>query len=778
MQIWFRAAGAACRTICEPDPARRGPLGLETIVIRTTLLLTSLLALAAAISGGAVADDTPPPPGEVFRYAIFDAGDALEIDWAIDDGAYLYRDTLGFESGDPAVVLGQPELPDGVLHRDEFLGEQAVYRDTFFVRLPYTVRGDKPDSLPLTIRSRGCLDAGFCYAPQTWLTTVTLEPPRADTALSKPASPATGGLLEPAGPSQSDFPPPDEVFFPDLYAVDGNTVEVGFRIVPGYYLYKDKISVRVLNEDVRAGTLELPKGKLKTDEFFGEQEVYYDEAVGRLSLARGSAQPVELRVELGYQGCADDGLCYLPQTKQLSVSLPEALTVTALGPAPGAGGTAPPVSEQGRLEQAIASGDFWLMIGTFFGAGLLLSLTPCVLPMVPILSGIIAGAGDKVSPGRGLSLAFAYVMGMALIYTAAGIAAAMAGAQLQAFFNQPWVLALFAALFVVLALGMFGLYDLQMPNAIQSRLAGISSRQKSGTFIGAFVMGALSSLIVTACVAPALIAALSFMAKTGDVVTGGTALFAMSLGMGAPLLAVGAAHGKFLPKAGPWMVAIKGAFGFMFLGLAIYLLSRVLPGTISMLLWAILVVLAGVFLGGMTALTTEAGTARKLGKGFGLLAIFYGLILFFGALAGGSNPLKPLASVDLGAGTMTADRPLEFKRIKTVADLDREIAAAAAAGKSVMLDFYADWCVSCLEMEEYTFVAPEVQAALANTVTLQADVTRNDAEDQTLLARFGVFGPPTIVFFGTDGHQRDGYEVVGFMDAADFAAHVRQAVPL
>ncbi|HEX5788163.1 MAG TPA: protein-disulfide reductase DsbD [Woeseiaceae bacterium] len=758
-------------------------------------LLQRLVLLALALAPGAgVAADPPRPPEEVFRYAIFDAGDALEIDWAVDDGAYMYRDAFGFVAADPAIVLGEPSYPPGELHTDEFLGEQTIYRDTFFLRIPYTVSGTKPGTLALTIESRGCLDSGFCYAPQSWVEDVPLEPvrPARDTALVPGGAAATSGTAALSGGVAGggpDFPPPDEVFFPDLYAIDGNTVEVGFRIEPGFYLYRDKLSVRVLNEDIRPGALELPKGKLKTDEFFGEQEVYYGELVGRLSFARSSAAPTTLEIELGYQGCADGGLCYLPQTKRLSVALPDAVTVTDLAGIPVAGtpvagtpvagapvaGDAPPVSEQGRLEGAIASGNFWLMIGTFFGAGLLLSLTPCVLPMVPILSGIIAGEGDNVSPARGLGLAFSYVMGMALVYTALGIAAAMAGAQLQAFFNQPWVLALFAGLFIVLALGMFGLYDLQMPNALQTKLASMSSRQKSGTVIGAFVMGALSSLIVTACVAPALIAALSFMAKTGDVVTGGTALFAMSLGMGAPLLAVGAAQGKLLPKAGPWMVAIKGAFGFMFLGLAVYMLSRVLPGEVTMFLWAALAVLAGVFMGGLSTLAHEAGATRKLGKGFGLLAIFYGLVLFLGALAGGTNPLKPLASLDLG-GAGGGEQHLEFTRIKSVADLDRELAAAASAGKSAMLDFYADWCVSCIEMENYTFIEPEVQAALANTVTLQADVTRNDAEDQALLKRFGIFGPPWIIFFDDDGRKREGYDVVGFMNAEDFAAHVRLAV--
>ncbi|MCP5090165.1 MAG: protein-disulfide reductase DsbD, partial [Gammaproteobacteria bacterium] len=383
-----------------------------------------------------------------------------------------------------------------------------------------------------------------------------------------------------------------------------------------------------------------------------------------------------------------------------------------------------------------------------------------------------------VTPMRGFTLALSYVLGMALVYTGAGIAAAAAGMQLQATFNQPWILILFAGLFVVLALGMFGAYDLAMPSGIQTRLSSISGNQKSGTMIGAFVMGALSALIVTACVAPALIAALTVMAQTGDMLRSGTALFAMSLGMGAPLLLVGAAQGKLLPKAGPWMVAVKNAFGFMMLGLAIWMLSRILPGTVTMLLWAVLVFMAGVFMGGLTTLTGESGVAQKLGKGFGFLAIVYGILLLLGALTGGSNPLKPLASVRIASGgTMLAEQEheLPFMRIKTVDDLDREIAAAASQGKTAFLDFYADWCVSCKEMEAYTFSDSNVRAALSNTVWLQADVTANDEADQVLLSRFGVFGPPTIIFFGADGQRRHGYEVVGYMKAEAFVLHLEQA---
>lgn len=706
------------------------------------------------------ADDRPAPPQDVFHYVVSDVGDALEIDWAVEDGAYLYRDQFGFAVDDAEIVLGKPELPEGEIHNDEFFGEQVVYRDNFFVRLPYTVTGDKPASITLTIDSRGCLDAGYCYMPQTWIETVDLKP-----AEPRKKQLSFGGL---AGYSSDRALPADEVFFPNAFAVDGNTIEFGIRLLPDYYLYKSKITVRSLNDKATAGQLDLPKGKIKTDEWLGEQEVYFNEVFGRVAIARATPEAMDLEIELGYQGCKVDGICYLPITKVLTVSLPEASTTTDLIP----------VSEQARLAQIITGSSIWVAAALFFIAGLGLAFTPCVLPMVPILSGIIAGEGDNVSSRRGFTLALSYVMGMAIVYTAAGVAAAAAGLQLQATFNQPWIIILFAGLFVVLALGMFGAYELQMPSALQSKLSSVSGNQRSGTMIGAFVMGALASLIVTACVAPALIAALSVIAQTGDMLRGGSALFAMSLGMGAPLLLVGAAQGKLLPKAGGWMVAVKNAFGFMMLALAVWMLSRILPGTVTMLLWAVLVFMAGVFMGGLTTLSTDSNVAQKLGKGFGFLAIIYGIILLLGALSGGSNPLQPLANINLGGNTSIvaeAEHNLPFQRIKTVDDLDRDVAAAAAEGKTVLLDFYADWCVSCKEMEAYTFTDDDVQAALSNTVWLQADVTANDDADQALLKRFEVFGPPTIIFFGADGQQRHGYEVVGYMKAQDFARHVRQA---
>ena len=734
---------------------------------KTPLLARLLLSLIAlGISASAYSqDDEPLRPADAYRYAVDDTGDAIEVDWSIEDGYYLYRKKMSFENNTAGVVLGEAEMPEGLDHEDEFFGKQQIYRGRFFVRVPYTVVGDRPESMDFVIKSQGCADMGLCYPPQTWTESVTLR---------KVATTAPKLNLGSVGGFDNDFLPVDEAFQAILLPIDGNAIEVSWKITPGHYLYKSKLSVSTNADNVQLGQLDLPKGELKYDEFFGESEVYHEDVFAKLPLARATPEAMNLEIDVSFQGCADDGLCYPPVTRTLNIALPMATTVSDITPMPA---TDVPVSEQAFLAKVITGSSLWVAAGTFFIIGLGLAFTPCVLPMVPILSGIIAGEGDNVSSARGFTLALSYVMGMALVYTAAGIAAAAAGLQLQATFNQPWILILFAGLFVVLAIGMFGAYDLQMPSAIQSKLSGVSGNQKSGTMIGAFVMGALSSLIVTACVAPALIAALTVMAQTGDMLRGGSALFAMSMGMGAPLLLVGAAQGKLLPKAGSWMVAIKSGFGFMMLGLAIWMLSRILPGSVTLALWAILVFMGGVFMGGLTSIGTDSTISQKMGKGFGFLAIIYGLLLLLGALTGGSNPLQPLASVNLsnGSGAAAEQHELMFVRIKSVADLDREIAAAASQGKTAMLDFYADWCVSCKEMEAYTFTDAGVQAALANTVLLQADVTANDELDRELLDRFGVFGPPTIIFFASDGQQRHGYEVVGYMKAKAFTEHLQRA---
>lgn len=437
------------------------------------------------------------------------------------------------------------------------------------------------------------------------------------------------------------------------------------------------------------------------------------------------------------------------------------------------------VSEQDRFS-AVILGESWLtLLGAFFGAGLLLSFTPCVLPMVPILSGIIVGQGGNISAWRGFSLSLAYVLGMAATYTGAGALAGLAGAQIQAAFQQPWIIMLFAALFGVLALGMFGVFNLQVPAAIQSRISGLANRQKAGTYAGTAAMGALSALIVTACVAPALIGALAVIGQQADVVRGAVALFALSLGMGAPLLVMGASAGHVLPKMGPWMNAVKGAFGVMLLGVAVWILDRVLPGAVTLALWAVLVFLTGVFLGAFEPLPQGPTSPRRLAKGVGLLACLYGAVLLIGATLGGENPLKPIPGPLLAGGSAApTEKALVFQPIESVVELERALAAAQAESRPALVDFTADWCPTCKELKTYTFPDPAVIAALEPFVLLRADVTDYDDDDRALMEFVGSFGPPTIAFFDARGVEQPDFKIVGYVPPADFAAHVDRVAAL
>ena len=585
-------------------------------------------------------------------------------------------------------------------------------------------------------------------------------------------------LKQLAGGGATDgFLKPDQAFVLTAESESADRVTLRWQIAKDYYLYRDKVLVATASPDAKLGAPELPPGKTKHDEYFGEQVVYYDELVANVPVSRRSSL-TELPLEVTYQGCAEAGLCYPPIRKQISVTLPPVSTAKAASdaaPSDRSGEITPRRSEQDSIADRVRSGSLLGVLAFFFVTGLGLAFTPCVLPMVPILSGIIVGAGGErpLSRGRAFSLSIAYVLGMALTYTAAGALFALAGQQAQAFFQKPWMIALFAALFVWLALSMFGLYTLQMPTAIQARISSMSNRQKQGTLAGSAIMGALSSLIVTACVAPALVGALAVIGQGGDAVRGASALFAMSLGMGVPLLVVGASAGQLLPRVGPWMDAVKAVFGVMLLGVAVWMIGRLLPGQVTLALWAVLAFVSGyclLTLGGREV----RGGADAVRRGVGALAIVYGVLMLIGALAGRSDPLQPLAGLGAG-GERAAGEHVSFTRVKTVAELEQQLAAASAAGRPVMLDFYADWCVSCKEMERYTFTDPGVQAEFARALLLQADVTANDDADQALLKHFGILGPPTIVFFGADGRERSEYRIVGFKPADEFRAHLAGA---
>ncbi len=582
---------------------------------------------------------------------------------------------------------------------------------------------------------------------------------------------------------ESEFLPPDQAFRVEVVAQGADMVRVDFLVTPGYYLYRHRFNFSL---DSAAGTPsatlgspDIPQGEWKEDEFFGRQQVFHEGVSVSIPVSRAPGGAVELPIVVGLQGCAEKGLCYPPEKRRFKVSLPatdsaantNALdrsvdrTSSASGGAQSRG-TQGFVSEQDRLAELIRTGNLSLVLATFFGLGLLLAFTPCVLPMVPILSGIIAGQGSGVTTGRAFALSLSYVLGMAVMNTLAGVAAAAAGQQIQALFQQPWIIVLFSLIFVALALSMFGLFTIQMPASLQTRLSDVSNRQRAGTFGGVAVMGALSALIVSACVAPPLFAALAVIAQTGDMVRGGSALFVMSLGMGVPLLVIGTSAGRLLPKAGGWMDTVKKFFGVLMLAVAAWMLSRLVEDRWSLLLWAVPAAIgAGLLFSEVKTRSVTGWIMRGLGAVLGL----YALALIAGVFLGGRDPLAPIPQL------AKPQKTLEFTVIKTVDDLDRAIAAAAAGGRPAMLDFYADWCVSCKEMERYTFTDAAVQASLANAVLLKADVTANDEADQALLRRFEIFGPPTIAFWGSDGVERKNYRVVGFMKADEFARVAAEA---
>ncbi len=729
-----------------------------TRLCRTTLLAAVSLLLALS----AQAKQEILKPEQAFRYAVSSSDGAIFVDWTIEPGHYLYKERMSFATTTPGAALGEAELPPGKEYADEFFGDMHIYRGTIRVRIPIATQPAGGGTLDLTIRSQGCADIGLCYPPQTWSSSVVLPAQASSSKLSR--------LL--AGGPRSTKPgeplPPEQAFRAQVTVADPFTLHVDFAIAEGYYLYRDSIAVTTTGNTADTGKLLLPPGTMQSDEHFGESAVFYSALTFEVPLTRSSPTAGTLPIEITYQGCMKDSICYPQQLAGFVVELPTATAADQPRNLPAASG---PVSEQDRLSRLIRDGNIFIVLATFAGFGLLLAFTPCVLPMVPILSGIIAGQGKDVTTGRAFALSLTYVLGMALTYTLAGAAFAAMGGQIQAALQKPWIIIGVAALFIALALSMFGLYELQMPATIQTRISALSGRQRAGTFLGTAIMGILSALVVTTCVAPPLVASMTVIAQAGDVMRGALSLFAMSLGMGFPLLVIGTSAGRLLPKAGAWMDGIKSAFGFMMLGLAIWMLDRILPGVVTMLLWAALVLMAGVFLGAFTRLDPAAGAGRKLAKGAGLLAALYGAALLIGALGGQENPLRPLGFI----GSQDQATPLEFRHVKSVTDFERELAAAAEQGRPVMLDFYADWCVSCKEMEHYTFIDAQVKANLGNTLLLQADVTANDAEDQALLKYFNIFGPPTIVFFNARGIEQPGYRVVGFMPADEFARHVAMA---
>ena len=581
-------------------------------------------------------------------------------------------------------------------------------------------------------------------------------------------------LATPSWAAEPDLLEPDKAFRFAARVKDAGSIEVSYQIAPGYYLYRDKFRFELKPPAAQPGAPQMPPGRKHTDEFFGEVETYRGNLTIVLPYSTAGAAPDAVTLIATSQGCADVGVCYVPHQQKAELRLAAYSPAPARGDASGPFGSAPSAAGGDDITYAaVLGGGFWLAVASFFGFGLLLSFTPCVLPMVPILSGVIIGAGHAVTRTRGLVLAAIYVLGMAITYAVAGVLAGLSGEMLAATLQSPWVVGAFALVFVALALSMFGFYELQLPVSLQSRLTEASNRLPGGRGLGVFVMGVLSALIVGPCVAAPLAGALLYISQSRDVALGGSALFAMALGMGVPLLAVGASAGALLPKAGPWMDSIKRFFGALLLAVAIYMIAPFVPVWAQMLAWSALLIGTGIFLRAVDPLPVHAHGFLRFGKVVGIIALVAGIAYLVGALAGGRDVLRPLAGLRApAAGSQAHETP--FERVSSLADLDARV--RAAAGRPVMLDFYADWCVSCQEMERYTFTDERVRARFKEMVLLQADVTANTPDHAELLKRFRLFGPPGIVFFDREGREIQGLRVIGFQSAERFVTVLDRAI--
>lgn len=753
-------------------------------------LIPFLLWLAGPIldAHGAVNEEELLTPDQAFSISgRSDGADKLIVEWRIADGYYMYRDKIRFETDSMGMELGQPRLPEGEIKHDEFFGDMAIFHGRVKAEIPLRRMQGAAETILLKARSQGCADEGFCFPPHEQEIRLALAP-EAGSPPPDPRESPLAALTEPFAndAGEGELLDPDEAYVLTASVEDGTHLRLYWRIAEGTYLYHDSIRLALpQGGTVALGDYRLPEPEIKPDTVrpdgsIGDVAIYHQAIDLSVPLVRSGTDPVEIGLDVKYQGCAEIGVCYPPMEKHFSLALP-GIAPAATGAPRRAAAAAPvtpdePVSELDRVVQVLEGSSTLVIIGVFYLFGLGLAFTPCIYPMVPILSGIIAGQGDTITTRKAFTLSLTYVLAMALTYTVAGVLAGLFGGNLQAYFQDPWILSAFALIFVLLALSMFGFYDLQLPSSLQTKLTELSNKQQGGSLLGVGIMGFLSALIVGPCVAPPLAGTLFYIGNQGDPLLGGLALFSLSLGMGTPLVAIGTSAGQLLPRAGAWMDAVKAVFGVALLGVALLMLERILPPDAVQLLWGILLIISAVYMGALRNLEIEASGWQKFWKGLGVVFLVYGALMLVGAAAGGKDTLQPLRGLAFASGGPSHEE-LAFKRIKSTEDLQRELAAASAQGQPVMLDFYADWCTSCKEMEKYTFSDPAVISALAGARLLQADVTANDEVDQALLGgEFGLPGPPAIIFYGADGHERRNYRVVGYMPAAEFAPHVARAL--
>ena len=743
----------------------------------------------------------------------------IEFRWKVAPGYYLYKERIKVVLTDEASFKASPlHLPPGKIKEDQFFGRMETYRDSVTAKLTGAA-ADGVTMLRFKVSYQGCADAGICYPPQRKEVVLSLpDPARAlpdEPAMDPVAAPASTlvlpGTAAPAAASSADIPvvaapaplslpgtapanaapvdalplPEEEAFQVETIAVSGTELLARFTMPKDYYLYRDKTGF--ILEDPSIGDLgapQWPPSRGFDDPEFGRVEVFFDLVEIPIILARkdGAARDLQLRVNL--QGCQLDGICYPPMTRILTVSMPEASAdelaaaraaiapkspeLRAAEPAPAAEGSAD------FFANSLRGGNRWFAMLVFLLVGIGLAFTPCVFPMVPILSGIVAGAGDNLSTRRAFVLSLVYVLSSAIVFTIVGVIAGLAGQNLQALFQKPWILVSFALVFVALALSMFGFYELQLPSRWQTKLTVTSNKVEGGSLWGVAIMGALSALIVGPCVAPPLAGAVVYISQTKDPVFGGLALFSLALGMGLPLLAFGTGA-RWLPRAGRWMELVKIAFGVAFLWLAIWMLERILDPVWIMFLAGILLVGKGVHLHALERLPENPTGWQKTWKAIGVIFVILGVLQFIGMASGARDWTRPLenvggrASADVGG---SARNELVFAKASSNAALDATLAQAKAAGKPVLFDFYADWCIECKRMERTTFRDPAVVAAANGYVLVKADVTEQSDAHVALQQRFGIIGPPATLFFDKNGNEVRDERLIGYEDAGAFAARL------
>ncbi len=774
------------------------------------------------------------PPEEAFSLSAWMEGDNLVAEFRIAPGYYMYRERFDFqiETADTPASFALAQIPDGKIKNDEFFGEVETYRDNVRILLPVVFDDARADQLKIKVTSQGCADIGVCYPPlkqslamdtgstekvlpTAWLASDTAAAPAAEVAaLQSLLAEVTGNLENQQDQSSSidagadassglaalqalgedlglggddEILHPDQAFILSARLDANNIVRTNILMADNIYLYRDKIKIAMVSGDGHSiGAISLPRGKQKDDEFFGPMEVFYDQIDVAIPLITEANASDRIVISYDYQGCVEDRICYPPITKYLNIDSSEGLiqvvdridmaTDTSPRPVTSPTQSQAPISEQDQFTAFLKDKSLLVIIGLFFLAGVGLTFTPCVFPMIPILSSIIAGQGESITTARAFVLSLVYVLAMAVTYAIAGAIAGYYGNEfnIQIWFQDPVILSIFAAIFVLLALSMFGFYDLQMPNAIQSRLTAISNSQEGGTLIGVGLMGIFSAIIVGPCITAPLVGALFYITQTQDWQLGGLALFALGMGMGMPLLLIGTSAGNILPRAGTWMDAVKSAFGIVLLGVAIWLLERILPTAITMVLVAALLIASAIYMGALDTMNETASGWRRLSKSLGLLILIYGIAYLIGAAAGSNDLIQPLRGVATSAGgSAQSEQHLAFRQIKGQQGLQQALQDSTRQGRNSMLDFYADWCISCKEMEKYAFTHPEVLSAMAQVTALQADVTDNDDIDSELMSSLGIYGPPAILFFDAEGREIRNRRVVGEMSGEQFAAHVK-----